>query len=116
MTPTIILKNDAPWLVLGTRGGATIPTTILQVFLNMTVFGQSLYEAVAATRFHEQALPDVIFYERDRSSAAFLNQLVQLGHSVKEREPIGDVQAIRIEPGKLTAVSDPRNGGASGGY
>ncbi len=116
MAPTIILKDNAPWLVLGTRGGATIPTTLLQVFLNMTLFGQSLYDAVAAPRYHEQALPDVIFYERDRSTPALLDQIVQLGHAVREREPIGDVHAILIESGKLTAVADPRNGGASGGY
>jgi len=116
MTPTIILRNNVPWLVLGTRGGATIPTTILQVFLNMTVFGQSLYDAVAAPRFHEQALPDVIYYERERATPALLEQIVQLGHAVKEREPIGDVHAILIEKGRLTAVADPRNGGASGGY
>jgi gamma-glutamyltranspeptidase/glutathione hydrolase len=116
MAPTIILRNNTPWLVLGTRGGATIPTTILQVFLNMTVFGQSLYDAVAAPRFHEQALPDVISYERERATPALLDQIVQLGHAVKERAPIGDVHAILIEPGKLTAVADPRNGGASGGY
>ena len=116
MTPTIILKDNIPWLVLGTRGGATIPTTVLQVFLNMTVFGQSLYDAVAAPRFHEQALPDVIFYERERPTPALLDQIVQLGHAVREREPIGDVEAILIEPGRLTAVADPRNGGASGGY
>jgi gamma-glutamyltranspeptidase/glutathione hydrolase len=116
MTPTIILKNNAPWLVLGTRGGATIPTTVLQVFLNMTVFGASLYDAVAAPRFHEQALPDVIYYERGRVAPALIDQIAQLGHSVKEREPIGDVHAILIEGGKLTAVADPRNGGASGGY
>jgi len=116
MAPTIILKDNAPWLVLGTRGGATIPTTLLQVFLNMTLFGQSLYDAVAAPRYHEQALPDVIFYERDRSTPALLEQIVQLGHAVRERAPIGDVHAILIESGKLTAVADPRNGGASGGY
>jgi gamma-glutamyltranspeptidase/glutathione hydrolase len=116
MTPTIILRNNVPWLVLGTRGGATIPTTVLQVFLNMTVFGQSLYDAIDAPRFHQQAIPDVIDYERNRVTPAFLDQLAQLGHSVREREPIGDVQAILIEGGKLTAVADPRNGGASGGY
>lgn len=116
MTPTIIMKNGAPFLALGTRGGPTIPTTILQVLLNMVVHKKSLADAVAAPRFHQQGLPEEIFYELGRPQEQVLRELGALGHGVRAREPIGDVHAIAYEDGKIVAVADPRRGGAAGGF
>jgi gamma-glutamyltranspeptidase/glutathione hydrolase len=116
MTPAIIMKDGAPLLALGTRGGATIPTTVLQVFLNVALFGRSLQDAIAAPRFHHQAWPEEIFVESGRAPSATTAALIAMGHGIKEGEAIGDVHAVMIEKGRLTAVADPRSGGAAGGY
>ncbi|MCU1231246.1 MAG: gamma-glutamyltransferase [Acidobacteria bacterium] len=116
MTPTIVMKDGVPLLALGTRGGAAIPTTVLQVFLNVALFGRSLPDAIAAPRYHHQAWPEEIFAESGRAPAATINALAAMGHGVKEGDSIGDVHAVMIEKGKITAVADPRAGGAAGGY
>jgi gamma-glutamyltranspeptidase/glutathione hydrolase len=116
MSPTIIMKDDQPFLAFGTRGGAAIPTTLLQVFLNIAVYGKSLQDAIAAPRFHHQAYPEEIFIERGRAPQPVVDALAAMGHGVRETPPIGDVHAVMIERGKLTAVADSRAGGAAGGY
>jgi gamma-glutamyltranspeptidase / glutathione hydrolase len=116
MTPVIVLRDGKPFLALGTRGGAAIPTTILQVFLNVVVYGKSLTDAVAAPRYHHSAVPDQIAYERDRAPRPAIEALNALGHGVNGQPAIGDVHAILFENGRLTAVADPRRGGAAGGY
>jgi gamma-glutamyltranspeptidase/glutathione hydrolase len=116
MSPTIVLKNGKPFMALGTRGGATIPTSVLQVFLNVVIYNKSLYDAVAAPRWHHQGLPEELFYEKGLAPQAAVDALVAMGHPVKQREPIGDIHAIQIVNGKITAVADPRHGGAAGGY
>lgn len=116
MCPTIIMKAGTPWLVFGSPGGSTIPTTLLQVFFNLTLFGKTLRDSVDAPRFHHQGYPDEIAFEKGRVDVRFLNQLNELGHAVKEWEDIGDVHAILLEDGSLTAVSDSRRGGAAGAF
>jgi gamma-glutamyltranspeptidase/glutathione hydrolase len=116
MTPVIILRDGKPFLALGTRGGAAIPTTILQVFLNVVVYGKSLPAAIAAPRYHHCGVPEEMFYERTLAPQATLLALNEMGHAVAARETIGDVQAILFENGRLIAVADPRRGGAAGGY
>ena len=116
MSPTIILREGRPFMAIGTRGGAAIPTTILQVFLNVVVYGKSLPEAVAAPRYHHQAVPEEMSYERELAPKSLIDALNAIGHGVVAREAIGDVHAILFEKGRLIAVADPRRGGAAGGY
>jgi gamma-glutamyltranspeptidase/glutathione hydrolase len=116
MSPTIVLKDGKPFMALGTRGGPTIPASVLQVFLNVAVHKMTLADAVAAPRFHHQALPEDIFYERGRAPMALLEALNGMGHGVRERDPIGDIHAVMIEKDRITAVADPRAGGSAGGY
>lgn len=116
MSPLIALRGGKPVLALGTPGGATIPTTVLQVLLNNLVHGKPLAAAVAAPRYHHQADPEDVFYETDRAPRPTVDALSAMGHGVRSRESIGDVQAIAIEEGTITAVADPRQGGAAGGY
>jgi gamma-glutamyltranspeptidase / glutathione hydrolase len=116
MTPVIVLRDGKPFLALGTRGGAAIPTTILQVFLNVVVHGKSLTDAVAAPRYHHAGVPDTVAYERERAPRPTVEALNALGHGVDSRTAICDVHAILFENGRLTAVADPRRGGAAGGY
>lgn len=116
MSPVIILRAGKPFLALGTRGGQAIPTTVLQVLMNVIVYGKSLSDAVAAPRYHHQAYPDEIQYERGRATQATLDLLNAMGHGVRERDTIGDVHALQFTGGKIIAVADPRAGGAAGGY
>jgi gamma-glutamyltranspeptidase/glutathione hydrolase len=116
MTPAIVFRSEQPILALGTRGGPTIPTTVLQVLLNILVYRKSLVEAVAAPRFHQQAMPDEIAYETERVPEATLGALHAMGHGLQRRLSIGDVHAVAIERGRIVAVADPRRGGAAGGY
>jgi gamma-glutamyltranspeptidase/glutathione hydrolase len=116
MSPTIVLKNGKPFMALGTRGGATIPTSVLQVFLNVVVYNKSLYDAIAAPRYHHQGLPEELFFERGKAPKETIDGLLVMGHSIKEREPIGDIHAVQIVNGKIVAVADPRHGGAAGGF
>jgi gamma-glutamyltranspeptidase/glutathione hydrolase len=116
MTPVIVLRDEKPFLALGTRGGAAIPTTILQVFLNIVVYGKSLPAAIAAPRYHHGGVPEAMAYERTRAPRSTIVTLNEMGHAVDARDSIGDVHAILFENRRMIAVSDPRRGGAAGGY
>jgi len=116
MTPTIIFHHDRPWLVLGSRGGATIPGSILQVYLDLVVWKLPIDDAIESPRYIQQAFPDLIFYEADRGDRKTIDALNAMGHAVRRVDAIGDVQAILIDDNRLIAVSDPRHTGAAGGY
>jgi gamma-glutamyltranspeptidase/glutathione hydrolase len=115
MSPTIVLRDGQPYLAIGTRGGPSIPTTILQVFLNLAVYGKSLPDAIAAPRYHHQGLPEDMAYEKSAPQKT-LTALNAMGHGVASRDAIGDVHAILFEKNRMIAVADPRRGGAAGGY
>ncbi len=116
MTPLIVMHDNRPFLVLGTPGGAAIPTTELQVLLAVIVFGKPLDAAIEAPRLHQQATPEDLFYEFDRTPKPLLDAIGAMGHGVRGREPIGDVQAIAFTGGRIVAVCDSRGGGAAGGF
>jgi len=118
MTPTIVTKDGRNFMVIGTPGGPTIITTVLQCIMNVIDHGMTIQEAVGAKRFHHQWLPDKIEYERGAFSEETIAQLKQLGHSLVSRERIGNAQGIVIEPetGLLTGGADPRRNGAACGY
>ena len=65
MTPTIVLKQDKPYLILGTPGGATIITTVFQNIINVIEHDMNILEAITSPRFHSQWFPDVIYYEKN---------------------------------------------------
>ena len=114
MCPSIAVARGKNVLVWGTPGGSTIPTTNLQLLLNRVLRRESLDAAVAAPRFHQQDLPDAIQVERGRFDTAWIETLRKMGHAITERSAIGRVHAIAVEPdGTLTAVADPRGGGAA---
>ncbi len=116
MCPSIAVAGGRNMFVWGTPGGSTIPTTNFQVLLGFILRGETLADAVAAPRFHQQDYPDKVQLERDRFDPAWIAALEKLGHAVVERgprdNPIGRVHAIaRRADGTLTAVADPRSGG-----
>lgn len=116
LSPVIVLRGGKPVLAIGTPGGPTIPTTIAQILLDILAFNRPLGEAVAAPRFSQQATPEEVTYEHGRTPQSAVDALLAMGHGVRAREPFGDVQAVSIDGRKLLAISDPRGGGAAGGY
>jgi gamma-glutamyltranspeptidase/glutathione hydrolase len=122
MTPLVVLEAGRPLLVLGSPGGGTIPTTVLQVYLNAARRREPLGEAVAARRFHHQHLPDSIKLEAGAFPPDVTAALGAMGHTLDERGSryaggrLGIVHAIAFEKdGSLTAAADPRGYGKAMG-
>ena len=94
MTPTILVRDGQPFLVVGCLGGRTIINTVLLTILNVVDFGMNVQEAVDAPRFHHQWLPDRILHERFGLSPDTIELLKAKGHELKEIEAQGVAQAI----------------------
>lgn len=117
MAPSIITKDNGLFMVVGSPGGSTIPTSVFQVIMNVLDHGMGMQEAVEAPRFHSQWLPDSVFIEVGAIAEADSLQLVSMGHTFKVRKPIGRVDAIRVlADGRLEGGADPRGDDAAGGY
>jgi gamma-glutamyltranspeptidase/glutathione hydrolase len=116
MTPTIVLKNDKPFLILGSPGGSTIITTVLQNILNVTQHGMNIQEAINAPRHHSQWLPDTISHEPGALTKQTSEELESLGHSLTPRATIGQANAIQITPEAIYGAPDPRSDNAAVGY
>lgn len=118
MSPTIVLKDGEPRLVLGSPGGSRIITSVLQVVLNVIVFELDLWEAVAQGRLHHQWLPDEVVVERGGYPDETIDALRDMGHFMRIVDgPIGEIQAIQIrDDGTRVGVSDPRRSGAPAGF
>jgi gamma-glutamyltranspeptidase/glutathione hydrolase len=109
MTPSIVLKDNKPSLIVGTPGGSTIITSVLQTILNVYEFDMSVQEAVNAPRFHHQWLPDVVIFEEgilDKEKDSILKSknyfVISLPIEVdtggmSARSSIGAVDAILID-------------------
>ena len=109
MTPTIIEKNNKTYMILGSPGGPTIITSILQTILNVSLFNMNIEEAVNRGRFHHIWLPDKIFYEINTFNEKTKNKLIDLGYKFADAfSSIGRVDAILIENNKIFTAPDPR--------
>jgi gamma-glutamyltranspeptidase / glutathione hydrolase len=117
MTPTIVLKDKKLWMVVGTPGGTTIPTSVFQTIVNVWKYKMPLMQAVQAKRFHHQCIPDKISIEEGVFSDEVLLNLKKMGHEIGERGAIGRVEAILILPnGKIEGVADERGDDCAGGF
>ncbi len=120
MTPTIVLKDGKPYLVIGTPGGTTIPTQVYQMLVNVLEFNMSTEDAVWKPKFHHQWFPDVIAVEKDFPMDVRA-KLKAMGYEIVERGSIGRFEAIKIVHGpsatlRIEAISDKRGDDHAEGY
>lgn len=113
MTPTILVKDGLPAMVLGTPGGSRIFTSVFQVLANVYDFGLPLQAAVDAQRFHHQLLPEnTIFYEPYAPITGTLaEQLTARGYRLEDQGFSGDIEAIQVKAGAPLPAADARGRG-----
>jgi len=116
MTPTIVLKNKKPYLIVGTPGGTTITASVFQSLMNVLEFNMSAEDAVNRPKFHHQWMPDVVDVEYDFPKET-VDKLTAMGYKIVKRSPIGRTEMILIsENGKIEAVADKRGEDHAAGY
>lgn len=116
MTPTIVLKDGSPYLIIGTPGGTTIPTSVFQTIVNIIEFNMSTEDAVWKPKFHHQWLPDEVYLEKT-FPAATKKSLEGMGYKIVERNGIGRTEVIKILSNKkFEAVADNRGDDAAEGW
>jgi len=120
MTPTIVLKEGRPFLVVGTPGGTTIPTSVFQTLVNILEFNMTAEDAVNRPKFHHQWSPDSLDLEKDFPSEV-KKQLEVMGYKIKERSAIGRTEVIQVKgrsakPRIIIAVGDKRGDDDARGY
>ncbi len=116
MTPTLVLKDGMPYLVVGTPGGTTICTSVFQTIVNIIDFNMSTEDAVWKPKFHHQWLPDKVDLEKgfpDDTRKA----LEGMGYKIVERNGIGRTEVIKVLPNKkFEAVADNRGDDSAEGW
>jgi gamma-glutamyltranspeptidase/glutathione hydrolase len=117
MTPTIVTEKGRLRLLVGTPGGSTIITSVLQATLNVLDYGLDPQQAVAAPRLHHQWLPDQIDVEAGALTPAAEAELTRRGYKLNPRGAWGRVEVIERQPnGTLRGGADPRGDDTAAGY
>ncbi|HEX9252630.1 MAG TPA: gamma-glutamyltransferase [Ignavibacteriaceae bacterium] len=118
MSPTIILKDDKAFMLVGSPGGSTIPTVVLQVILNILDFGMDIQQAIDMPRIHHQWLPDEVNYERYGLSLDVIQALQKKGHVFGGIRTLGRCEGIVVdfENEIIYGATDPRGFGAAIGF
>ncbi len=111
MSPTIILKKNEPVMALGTPSGTRIINCVAQTILNSLEFEMPLYQAVAATRVHQQWQPDELKIEEPFLNPDVEKALKAKGHNIVHGKLGCSIQAIKRDGKKWVGVSDPRGEG-----
>ena len=120
MSQTLVFQKARPhdvMLAVGSPGGSTIPTTVMQVISNVIDGELDVSRAVNRGRIHHQWMPDEVWVDPDGLDPATRNALQAMGHKFKPIPGWGDAEAVMVDPntGLKTAASDPRNEGAPNG-
>ena len=121
MTPTIVLKDNKPYIIAGTPGGTTIPTSVFQTIVNIIEFGLSTEDAVWKPKFHHQWFPDTLNVEKGFPQEA-RDALQKMGYNIKQLNGIGRTEVIKVLSNgpssklRIEAVADNRGGDAAEGW
>ena len=117
MSPTIVLDRDGSLLlVVGSRGGPRIITSVSQVILNVLDQQMILSDAVSAPRVHHQALPDTLRFESNGLEPVVVDSLRRMGYAIVPYGGVGLINAIMRVTGGYEGMSDPRSSGRPVGY
>ena len=115
MSPTIVVRDDKLFAVLGSPGGPTIINTVTEVLVDVIDFKMNIADAVDRPRFHHQWMPDRLQVESSFSPDT-VQRLRELGHTVDLIPSQGEVAAIVLNDGWLEGAADPRTEGTAQGY
>ena len=116
MSPTIVLKDGNPFMVVGTPGGTTIITSVLQSIINVIDYGMNAHDAVNKPKFHHQWLPDQVDVEKDFPGDV-RKALQGMGYKIHERAPWSRTELIKMKTGVLyEAAADNRGDDDAEGY
>lgn len=108
MTPTIVTEKGKPYIIIGTPGGTTIPTSVFQAIVGIVDFKLTPSMAINAPKFHHQWLPEVVFTEKNFPKDTE-EALEKMNYTIKKRGNIGRTEIIVIdENGNINAVADSR--------
>jgi gamma-glutamyltranspeptidase / glutathione hydrolase len=118
MTPTIILKNGSPFMILGSPGGGKIITSVFRTIVNVIDFKMALDSAIDFPRFHHQWLPEHIQYEAGSIDNEVMTKLKDKGHVMQQVGDYGRVEGILVDWNNHTYYghSDRRGYGKAIGY
>lgn len=118
MTPALVKENGKIKMIVGSPGGATIITTVLQQLLNVLVYKQGMQESCNQPRFHHQWLPDLLYLEESwKDKQELLDSLEIAGYTIQFRPPIGRISAIlRTNDNRWEAGVDRRGDNAAAGW
>jgi gamma-glutamyltranspeptidase / glutathione hydrolase len=116
MSPTIVLREGKPFLIIGTPGGTTIPTSVFQTLVDIIEFNMSAEDAVNKPKFHHQWLPDEVVIEKSFPKET-KDMLEAMGYKLREVGSIGRMDIIKVSDNKkFEAVADPRGDDSAEGY
>ena len=107
MSPTLVFKDNKPYIVTGSPGGSRIITTVIQIISNVIDHDMNIAEATHAPRIHDQWLPDEIRIEK-ALNVDTVKKLESMGHTVSPKSAMGSTQSIMLTPNGLYGSSDPR--------
>ncbi|MEJ2614587.1 MAG: gamma-glutamyltransferase [Ignavibacteriaceae bacterium] len=122
MTPTLVLKNDKPYIIIGSPGGSTIITTVLQVIINCIDFHMNIQEAIDMPRIHHQWKPDEIYFEKFAINTDAKDNLIKMGYKFADMQSrftvLGVAEGIMIDNLNhiIFGASDPRGSGSAEGF
>ena len=108
MSPTLVFKDDKPYIVTGSPGGSRIITTVTQIISNVIDHDMNIAEATHAPRIHDQWLPDEIRIEKALNIDT-VKKLEDMGHKVSPKDTMGSTQSIMLTPTGIYGATDPRS-------
>ncbi len=109
MAPTIVSRDGKLMLVLGSPNGSRIISVVLQTIINVVDYGMRIDQAVAASRIHEQYLPDFLYTEPDALPTATELDLQKMGYTLRQIPPFGAAEAIEAVGDQWVGANDPRS-------